>query len=132
MNKQLGVALLLAVLSSGVLAKWEELGNDSENNFTTYVDPNTLRKSGTTVKMWHLMDYKKVQLPASKDAHSSKKIQTEYDCSAEKTRILYLAYHMKKMGAGTISYSDDLGGNWGPVPPESVKETLWKYACGVQ
>lgn len=130
MKKKLGLALILAIVSSGVLAGWEPVG--STGSFDLYVDRNTIRKSGTTVKMWHLIDYKTLQKESGSESYWSTKTQSEYNCNEESSRSIYYLDNTEKMGGGNVAYTGDRVLNWKPVPPESVGKKLLNVACGVQ
>ncbi len=128
MKKTIAMALALAAFSSGLMAEWMDAG--SNNNFTSYADPTSIRKSGMMVKMWSLMDFKKETQPAVGQPFRSIKSQGEYDCKGERTRILYSNYFNEKMGSGDVLSTSRNPTQWEPVSPESVANNLWKFACG--
>lgn len=130
MKRSLGLALVLASLSSGVLAGWQHIG--STDRLDLYVDLSTTRKSGTTVKMWHLVDFKKLQNDGVGESYWSNKSQNEYNCNEESSRVIYYTDHTEKMGDGKVAYIGDRVSNWKPISPESMGEALWKVACGVR
>lgn len=128
MNR-LAIILLLAAFSGSAVAAWVAIGGD--DTVTLYADPATIRKTGHIVKMWYLMDFKTLQTEAGLSAFLSSKDQSEYDCKEERTRTLYFTNHTGKMGKGITSYistAPDL--DWKPVAPESLREAVWKFACG--
>lgn len=130
MKKKLGLALILAIVSSGALAEWEEVGTGNSGAFIFYADRATIRNLGATVKMWDLIDHKTVQKLSKNEPFLSAKNQSEYDCNAEKSRTVYFSNHAQKMGTGKVVYMGNDVQDWAPIPPGSVTETLSKVACG--
>ena len=64
--KKLLLTLMLAIVSSSVMAEWVEISRNEDFGITVYADPANTRKSGNEVKMWVLVDYKSAQGNASK------------------------------------------------------------------
>ena len=91
---------MLTVVSSSALAEWFNAGTDAEGEFNVFFDPTTIRKkSNNKVKMWVMYDLKKTQGKAEM-RHMSIKLQQEYDCKEEQTRIIYFSKHTKNMPIG--------------------------------
>ena len=121
--------ITLLVLSSGpAYAEWvSALKNQTDP--TLYVDSDTIRRDGTVVKWWELLDYKTVQTVAG-ISFLSMKVLREYDCAGERIRVLAMADFSGNMATGTVVFTDFAQSNWVPVQPESRGQTLWKAACG--
>jgi len=128
MNKLL-LTLMLAVVSSSAVAEWVYVGTTDKS--TVYADPTTIRKSGNKVKMWALYDFNLVK-EIGGNKYLSKKFQDEYDCKEEQERMLYFSEHSENMGEGDVVYVGYKlpDKNWTPIPPGSIVEGLWKFACG--
>lgn len=109
-------------------AEWVRALNN-QTNPTLYVDSDTIRRNGTVVKWWELLDYKTVQTVAG-ISFLSMKVLREYDCAGEQIRVLAMADFSGNMATGTVVFSDFAQSNWVPVQPESRGQTLWKFACG--
>jgi hypothetical protein len=124
--------LLLAVVSHSAMAEWIEYGYISKgtaSESTLYVNPGTIRKSGTEVKIWTLEDYKTAQKLNAALVKSIKN-QTEYDCEEEQVRWLASYEYKGNMGLEELVYTSSGSGKWYPVVPGSVGEATFKYACG--
>jgi len=86
--------MLLAVVSSSVMAEWVEVG--SNERFIAYAESATIQKTDNIVRMWVLIDYKTAQTNASKPYMSKLGIR-KYDCKEKqyqadiKTQILKLS-----------------------------------------
>lgn len=118
--------LLLAMCGSA----WAERTSvASGDGVEVYVDMSTIRKKGSMVKMWSLLDFKTVQ-GVGQIPHLSEKAQEEYDCDEERYRTVYFSDHAENMGAGKVPYIHSDPDMWRPISPRSISETLWKIACG--
>ena len=124
MRKAIGI--LLAAFSCNTLAGWVEV-SDSDR-FITFADPATISKSGDTVKMWDLLDYRKVR-EVEGVRYLSQKSESEYDCKKARTRPLVMFLHVGMMGSGNTVFTSDTPDEWQQVAPGSVNEALLKYAC---
>jgi len=121
--------MLLAVVSSSVLAAWVSV--DSDETTTVYADPSTIRRAGNMVKMWHLNDFKTVRVPLGGKhyMYMSSKFQNEYDCKEERARVRFFSWHSGNMGEGKVVYSASKPGKWEPVAPDTIGKYLWQFAC---
>ena len=128
--KKILLILVLAIMSSSVMAEWVQVDYDSGNGFTTYVNFFTIEESDRTVKIWSLVDYKKAQERAFLPLYMSINRQNEFNCMEGQMRELYTSYHAKNMGEGKVTFSDNTPNSWNAVPPNSIGRELWKHACG--
>lgn len=122
--KKLAVVLLL--LSSPAWAGWKSVGE--EDSGKSYADPATLVKSGNTVKMWSLLDYKAFQRMVEVGYFSQKSL-VEYDCKEKQIRGLVVSLHAEHMGEGKVIYADESPHEWEVLVPDTMGEVLWKFAC---
>ena len=129
MTKKIWPILLLAAVSSSAAAEWVEIA--SNQDFTAYVDPVSIRKTGDRVKMWELIDLKAVKVSAAGKDYRSSKTQSEYDCKAGQWRFFFFSDHSGHMGEGEVVYRDADPCTWGPVVLGTISEALWRFACGV-
>ncbi len=110
-------------------AEWVEV--DNNDSFIAYADPNTIRKNRSMVEMWTLTDHVNAQVnKLSGKTYFSVKMQYKYDCQGERSRILAYSIHSGKMGGGDVIYRENTPLPWMSVPPASILESLWKFACG--
>jgi hypothetical protein len=127
----LGVCFLitLLVLRSGpAYAEWWVRALNNQTDPTLYVDSDTIRRNGTVVKWWELLDYKTVQTVAG-ISFLSMKVLREYDCAGARIRVLAMADFSGNMANGQVVFTDFAQSNWEPVQPESMGQALWKAAC---
>jgi len=119
--------IALLVLSSGpAYAEWEVVDKNDEG--TTYIDPDTIRRNGGLVKVWTLHDYKTVRT-SSGNSFWSVKGQEEYDCEEQRYRVLAWTGFSGNRGSGKAVSSNSTEGTWQPVASESVGHVLWTVAC---
>jgi hypothetical protein len=119
-------ALLLA--AGEAAAAWTHLGT-SEGGAEIYVDRATFRKSGNTVSLWMMEDYKSPRTFSGKTFLSAR-LQHDYDCKDRKRRTLQSSLYSANKGNGTVVLSSTKASDWRPIAAASVAETLWKMACG--
>lgn len=96
----------------------------ANDDYTAYADKSTLRRNGSVVKVWQLIDAKNPTYGAF-----SQVSQVEYDCKIEKSRYLVRYGYAGKMAGGDIVYKDIDITKWEPNPPSSMSEILWKNSC---
>lgn len=120
------VAIFLLLLSSPAWAGWKSVGED--DTATSYADPATIVRSGNTVKMWSLLDYKAFQRMVEV-GYFSQKAHVEYDCADKRLRGLSVSLHAEKMGEGKVIYEDTSPHEWEEVSAGSMTEILRKVAC---
>ncbi len=121
--------VLMAVVSGSAIAEWVVIERDTE--FTVYVDPATIRRDGSMVKMWWMTDHKKLRAVRGAKPYRSSKVQSEYDCEGEQLRTVYMSVFSGRMGGGEVIESTSGSyESWAPVQPGSKGETMWKFACG--
>lgn len=127
----LGFCLIitLLVLSSGpVSAAWILTSGNDETGLQVYIDPDSIRRNGDLAKMWQLLDYKTVQTVAGDSLLSMKRF-SEYDCIAERTRMLGYTWFSGNMGSGKVVFSTPEVQQWEPIGSRSINRTLWRFAC---
>jgi hypothetical protein len=122
--KRLAICLLL--LSSSAWAGWERVGED--DTATSYADPASVVRNGSTARMWSVLNYKAFQRMVEV-GYFSQKAQVEYDCEEPRSRGLTLSLHTEKMGEGKVVYADESPHEWEPVAAGTRSEVLWKIAC---
>lgn len=120
------VAAALLCLAAPAFAAWTGVGEEPRG--ATYADPATVQKSGSTAKMWSILDHRTFQRMVEVGYYSQKSL-VEYDCADKRLRSLHVALHAERMGAGAVIYEDDSTREWESVSPDSVQEALWKMAC---
>jgi len=126
--------MTLLVLSSGpAYGAWVSLGGDEKVGLTIYVDPATMSRNGDQVTMWILYDFNTVQTKEAGDSFLSAKVQREYDCAKERTRLLAITNYADKMGNGQeVSNRNFDQPEWAPVGPleaGTIAKDLWTLAC---
>ena len=121
------LALLILLQSSGsAYAEWVKVNEN--DTYTVYADSDTIRRKGDLVKMWILYDYKTLQT-AMGVAHLSDSMQLEANCTEKLQRSLAYTWWSGNMGVGNVVFNHSGEGNWIPIGPSTVGQTLWSLAC---
>ena len=126
------ILIMFLVLSGGpAYAEWIELAyTDGPEGYTLHVDPDTIRRKGTLVKIWVLYDYKTIQkMEGTSYTYMSSRVQSQYDCVEERSRRLSLAWFSGNMANGTVVVISQDESKWTPVAPGSIGQVLWKFTC---
>jgi len=115
------LAIVLLLLCSPSWAGWN--GVDEDDATKTFFDPASIVRSGSTVRMASLLDYKDFQRMVEVGYFSQKSLG-EYDCTDKKVRGLAASLHEGRMGEGKVIYEDDSTHEWEEIAPGTVNEIL--------
>jgi hypothetical protein len=136
MKRFLLAVLLLTATSAAWAQQWERFARDPDNTVVTYIMPTAVRWSGErgnrTVELWEMFDYRTVQ-EFGEFRFFSRQQKIEYSCSTERSRQLFFALFSEQMGSGQKVYSSNVSfdiGEWKPIIPGSVSESIWTRFCG--
>lgn len=127
MNKVL-LAALLATLSLAAHADWTRVEHPSKE-FILYIDHETIARPGpSSAKVWHMVDYIKVQNLDGRPFLSIKG-QDEYDCERGMRRDLMHLWHLDNMGNSTMLKAAYKPGSWNAPAAGSIEEALMRVVC---
>ena len=130
---------LLVLSSVPAYAEWVAVEKHylSPGRQTVYVDPDTIRREGSLVTMWQLIDFKWMQgnqgigpLGFGPHRFFSTKTHKQFDCAEKRLRLLAFTEFSRRMGTGIPADGYVDNGNWIRVEPESINHALWEVACG--
>jgi len=121
--------ILIATLlfaSGPVLADWTEVAVSATDGSMVYVDTSTIRREGTTRKVWSLWDYKKVE----KTGELSVRTRMEVDCVGERLRVTSGTSHKGQMATGVIltNFTNNME-PWTDIPPGTVNSEILRVVC---
>jgi hypothetical protein len=123
------LALMLALSSSAALAAWTEL-EKFDDGMRVFVDPASLRRSGDTARLEHLVRWPLPQLEPAQPPYLSTKVLTDYDCVGKRERYLSSISYAGAMGSGArVAIDDNAAEGWDPISADSMEEKLWQMAC---
>jgi hypothetical protein len=129
MRKVIWVILLSGMSSSGMAQQWVQVASTVDGGITVYADQSAIRKEGSVIMILTLGDFKKAEIIGNNNQVSSLEEQYEYDCKEQQMRRLYATLHSGNMGRGKVLDSSLIHEEWQPVPPGSLNDQLWKFAC---
>ena len=118
------LCFMLALSTASASADWVKVAV-AENGNTSYIDPTRVRKDGTFRKVWEIYDLKQ----RNKDGVMSFRFLMMYDCKDERFRFLSISTHSEPMAGGDLLLSDNSLSDWNYVPPGSLVETKYNFAC---
>jgi hypothetical protein len=123
--------LVLTGLSNGAMAEeWVAVVHTDDGGITVYGNQSATHMDGNIVRIWTLGDFKKAEQTGDNKQFLSLKEQYDYDCKGQLMRRLYATIYSGNMGRGNVVDSSPIDEKWQPVPPGSLNEHLWKFACG--
>jgi hypothetical protein len=128
--KKLLLTLVLAIVSSSVMAEWVYIAESEEEVeeayfVTAYADPDTIRKTGNRVKMWVMEDFK---IAKTLDILSARH-KDELDCNKKQYRNLFYSFHSGHMGRGETLIIHNKRGDWNTPNPNWISADILKFAC---
>ena len=126
----------------GTKIEWMELGNSNETaplpgvgkiskEFTLYIGKDKIRRQGSIVKVWTLIDFNATRTYGGKDYLSRKSLQ-EFDCDNMRSRGIGTFWLSGNMGKLNPVASDNTYEEWSTVKPGSIGGLEWKVACGTK
>ena len=105
-------------------AEWVRLGE------RTHIDPSTIKKNASTIRMWDLIDFgKTITSQSSGIKYKSVTQYIEYDCNNEKWRMLSYNWHSGVMANGEVVANGRGDGLWDYVNPNSTVKLKLDYVC---
>lgn len=123
------LALMLALSSSAALAAWTEI-EKFDDGMRVFADPASLRRSGDTARLEHLVRWPLPQLEPAQPPYLSTKVLTDYDCVGKRERYLSSISYAGAMGSGArVAIDDNAAEGWDPISADSMEEKLWQMAC---
>jgi hypothetical protein len=122
----LAAALAFGLAASPARGAWTVIAENDQ--IRVYADKATIRRQGSIVTMWSLMDYRQSQL-GKNGSYLSSKGHDEYDCSLRRTRLLVTTEHDGRMGTGKLLDSEPVQSSWEDVGEGGLMGMLWRYAC---
>ena len=131
--RKLILMLLLAGVSSNAMAedKPVEIGSGFGAD-RIFAYPTMIKKVGSDVKMWDLLNASTPQDLPGHSPYLSKTSLVQYACEDLRTRTLYQNFWSQKDATGVRILQTDTATllNWQPVQPGTAQEALFKFACG--
>ena len=127
------LAILLLLGGAPAYAEWVVVEKDYllPGLQTVYVDPDSIRREGSLVTIWQLIDFKWMQGNAKgPQRFLSTKTQKQFDCAEHRLRLLAFTEFSRGMGTGIPRGGYVNKDNWLPIEAESMNHALWEVVCG--
>ena len=126
------LVVLLAAVSSNVMADWVPITEGSDKDTTIYANPDNILWSNNRAKLLVLFDYKTPRTVADSRPYLSTKYEFEIDCNGNQSRLLGVIAFSGNMGAGEVIYTHNFNNPWTAVRPRSIDQGILNFACGIK
>ena len=125
MNKLI-IALILSLylFPLNSYAKWIKISE--ANKGVIFVDPNTIRATGTSRFVWQLYDF---NLPQYNNNALSMKFYTEIECDLKQYRTIKYATYELSMGNGDALDIKTVNDKWSSIKQQSYGMDLLDIVC---
>ena len=121
--KKLMVLALVALAVQSAWSAWDQVATSQRG--TIYIDPSSVLKSDSHVRVRTLFDLKK----PGKDGALSSQSDEEIDCQVRNVRTRHLVVFDGKMGRGNELFSGALPATSKPISPGSTLDAVSKRVC---
>jgi len=108
-------------------ADWTKVA-ESESKSEVYLDLETIRKDGDSLKVWQLTNYLKPEVFVGKELLSIR-ARYEFDCKQERMRALSISAHSEPNARGEVIGQENSPTPWVDIPPKSVGLTVLNRVC---
>ena len=130
---RMAMFVLLALMATSARAEWVKVAETPDTVY--YVDPATIRTDGSVRKVWEIQDFAEKRPSGARSRHAL----FEFDCSAERWRVLSIADHAEPMAAGKILGSWEGQSDWASltprtgsnIAPDTTGRTILRYVCSL-
>lgn len=131
LTKTLALTLAMVLLNGTALAEWVEI-EKFEDGIRVFVDRTSVRITGDTVQLEHLVCWGEPQRDEGMPAYLSTSVRTAYDCIGKREKYLSSTSYAGSMGNGAKVVADDNEAQgWYSISESSMEDKLWKIACGL-
>jgi len=128
---RMAMFVLLALMATSARAEWVKVAETPDTVY--YVDPATIRTDGSVRKVWEIQDFAEKRPNGARSRHAL----FEFDCSAERWRVLSIADHPEPMGGGTAFGKWAGESEWSyiaartgtNIPASATNRTILRFVC---
>ena len=117
------LACLLLAVATPARAEWTKVGETARQAY--YINAATIHKVDQMPRVWVVQDLKQ---PAATGAMSRRALQ-EFDCAAERVRILSISEHAGPMADGEVIFLDNAEREWRQAAPGTFNEVVRRIVC---
>jgi hypothetical protein len=122
---------VLAIFPGIAVAEWVKVAETRDTVY--YVDPATIHTDGSVRQAWEIQDFADKRSNGAR----SRRALFEFDCSAERWRVLSVADHPERMGGGTAFGKWAGESEWSyiaartgtNIPASATNRTILRFVC---
>ena len=123
--------VVLALVPAVAQADWVKVAESRDTVY--YIDPATIRTDGSFRQAWEIQDF----VDKRPNGARSRRALFEFDCSAERWRVLSIADHTEPMGSGTAFGAWAGQSEWSyiaartgtNIPASATNRTILRFVC---
>jgi hypothetical protein len=120
------VMLIASPVWSEEIPAWKFIAGTDD--FTmVFVDFETIRREGSVVKVWELINHTKPRILEGREIFSTRS-KVEYDCKQEKSRVLTMTWFSNYYARTPIKTFEEVG-NWQYIPPKTLFWEVLQSVC---
>jgi hypothetical protein len=105
---------------------WTQAARTAEA--TILYDKQSIRRTSLGATLWTLTNFNATEMIEGK-SHKSAKTQFEFDCQAERYRVLATIFYADTAGLGKVNSSTSQVEPWNPVAPTTMAHRLMGIVC---
>ena len=120
--KKLLLLLFSMLISFNSFAEWTPV--DTNDDVTTFIDFNTIKKHNEFIYWWNMVEYEKESTTGK-----SAKFYVQGDCGISQTKILTLIAYNESMGKEELERETPDNPEWKYLTPDSVAGFLLDTSC---
>lgn len=126
------VLTVTLIMSNQAMAEYTRYFEDDEQ--TSYLDRQSITRTGSEARMWTIDNYRKPQTDLPGKTFTSVKAHWVFDCAKRMSDVLVAFYHAAPMAEGQEVHSAARGASrqWDTVDAGSVGELAFNVACDVK
>jgi hypothetical protein len=125
------VAIITLTFCSQAYAGWTATPLVSGHDGTYYWDTDTVKYSGTHLKIWIADDYGEAQISKMKPAtkYLSIKEKLDIDCAHSRSRVINYFELSDHFGSGTTVFQEKHKAKWIAITPDSLSQSVMTTFC---
>ncbi len=129
MNKSKHLALVAGLIFYSLASHAQSIVKAAENSEAAfYVRPESIKRSGTSVDFWQIMDFKQPKLNRQGETYRSMEVHIIIDCTTNTQRLVYVRVYSSNMLSGKSIASGPLNRR-DLIPSGTALETVRNFVC---
>ena len=120
------IFIVVIFAPSIALAGWQEIGESQQ--FSAYIDADTISKSGNIVRMITMLDMINISEIDGGKKYKSIISSEDFDCQDKQIKTVSSKYFSDNKGSGVEVHNSE-SANWVKVSPQTIDFLSWRVEC---